>query len=473
MPRGRERQTPRDAKIDSEKRILESLTNGKKTYNQLLGETKLSEPTLAARLKELEKKHKIMCETNPDDRRSKLYSLTPKGISDLQKKWLIRDVGLTPLSFNYNTNLYLESKYGDSRIGIISALQERGSKVYEHFSKEIYSQLKDIMRKKYPDENLKTLERKCARISEWFFDELEVTFSLTFFSSLKMPMPGKSKWRSLAFEPLIPHVKYDYYANFCIDFFERMLKILYDTFKDQYNSNLQNFLDSMRPTKRAKNKMIIVADLDIGYVASKMDELEWSFFAKFAPWVCESLFVKSKGKTQSQLEIISTQKEMKHFDSSILKSLGVTKQEEIDKTKELFEARIILTECKLAFGQFGRGFSSSPALEITLDAFEKLMLQLIEAYLAVHELMPMAESTSEEDVANIKNSIKENVLKRLENNVVNDIPQELFDSGCLSKPRGTSKSWRGNLSELLDEYPFTEASREKYIKKKLAKKEKH
>ena len=75
MPRGRERQTPREAWFDSAGRILASLSErSAKGFNRLLAETRLSPTTLASHLRGLADENKIV-----KDARTGLYRRTQGG----------------------------------------------------------------------------------------------------------------------------------------------------------------------------------------------------------------------------------------------------------------------------------------------------------------------------------------------------------------------------------------------------------
>src|SRR5439155_2261108 len=79
MPRGRLRQTPRDAWRDSENRILRCLPNmGGKGFNELMDETGVSPTTLSSHLKRLQNEEKVV-----RDLRTKRYIRTENG-----NRWL-------------------------------------------------------------------------------------------------------------------------------------------------------------------------------------------------------------------------------------------------------------------------------------------------------------------------------------------------------------------------------------------------
>ena len=72
--------TPTDLAEENEKKILHSLLDGPKRWKNLKEETKLSDRTLAKRLKSLIRKGMITEEIDEKDRRVKIYKITEKGV---------------------------------------------------------------------------------------------------------------------------------------------------------------------------------------------------------------------------------------------------------------------------------------------------------------------------------------------------------------------------------------------------------
>src|SRR5438132_5170224 len=88
MPRGRERQTPREAWFDSAGRILASLSErSAKGFNRLLVETRLSPTTLSSHLRGLADENKIV-----KDARTGLYRRTQGGDLWLEVPAVVRRI---------------------------------------------------------------------------------------------------------------------------------------------------------------------------------------------------------------------------------------------------------------------------------------------------------------------------------------------------------------------------------------------
>lgn len=77
---------PTDRKTDCRKAIIDALTQGKKTFGNLLGETQMSRSTLAFHLKEMHKKGQVEREKDREDYRITHYSLTELGRGELRRQ---------------------------------------------------------------------------------------------------------------------------------------------------------------------------------------------------------------------------------------------------------------------------------------------------------------------------------------------------------------------------------------------------
>lgn len=268
MPRGRHSQTPEWAKEDSEKRILEALHKGERTNQQLLDETKLSGPTLSARLTELEKNNRVVYSIKEGDRRSKIYKLTLAGANYLVKKRVTNNLSLTSLFLNFDT-LKLEEKKRKtiSHISAAFELKNRKSKILERIEKDFLKQFECMMEKKYPSISKAEIEKNSKWAIERLLDQFNRAFELSVFSSLKIKSPGSSEYRILSFDPIYPTIKYDYYALLFIDLFERFLDLVYDTFRTQFNGNLEKFLIALTQNGTYwDKKMMLVMSFDLGCI---------------------------------------------------------------------------------------------------------------------------------------------------------------------------------------------------------------
>jgi len=78
--------SPQERTTKCETAIRNALRQGKKTFGNLLKETKMSRSTLASHLKEMYKKRHVERETDPKDYRITYYSLTSKGRGELRRQ---------------------------------------------------------------------------------------------------------------------------------------------------------------------------------------------------------------------------------------------------------------------------------------------------------------------------------------------------------------------------------------------------
>jgi len=229
MPRGRRRQTPQAAKRDSEKRILGALLEGPKTYKKLLEKTKLSEPTLTERLKDLEKQNKISMKINPKDRRSKIYSISPAGITHLKKEKIFEEISQSSLKLVVPRAQFPEW-LGDPHF---SATCE--SKTVKKWKKLLSSQFKQYLKKHYPDLNKKDRLVMCDVFVRRFFDCLELNMRLNIFSNLDLPPVDTSKWSVLQAKQ-----KKGLYAKVWSHLFEAAVLLVFEVYKQ--HSNFEEFM---------------------------------------------------------------------------------------------------------------------------------------------------------------------------------------------------------------------------------------
>jgi len=278
MPRGRRHQTPEWAKEDSETRILEALSKGPKTNQQLLDQTKLSEPTLAARIKELEKNKQISYLTKEEDRRSKIYSLTSNGTNSLVKKRVTNSLCLTSLLFDFDSlKLKVKNRDINSHISAFFELKNRKSKVLEKIERDFLKQFRQIMEIRHPEVSKSAIGKNSEIAIKLLLDKFDSAFQLNVFSSLKMRVPGTSEYRVLSFDPFYPTVKLDFYALLYVDLFEHCLELIYDTFKTQYNGNLEEFLIALDQGPVHSQKMTLVMSFDLGCIPWQLKHEE-SFY---------------------------------------------------------------------------------------------------------------------------------------------------------------------------------------------------
>jgi len=306
MPRGRPRKTPKEAKIDSEKWILDTLRReGKQTNKQLLKATGLSEPALAERLADLEKANeqgrrrgpRITHIENPQDRRSKIYEITVDGFEDLERQLLKERIDNTPLILNTQTLLlqnkrpewYGKRKGGDdpknapatktepSHISAVFELKERSKSswkttVFREFWHYVHSQFLATMKSKYQTQSCKDIEVKCETMTNDFFNVLQANFNQSIFSSVKMKPLEPSKWSVMKPAILGSPIKLDFYAKVYIDLFEQYLGVLHETIKAQYADIWEFLVDSQ------KGRIFFVAEFDFRNIAYWINNAEMREF---------------------------------------------------------------------------------------------------------------------------------------------------------------------------------------------------
>lgn len=253
MPRGRKRQTPQDAKRDSETRILKALLDGPKTYTLLLTRTKLSEPTLTERLKGLEPK-KISTKINPEDRRSKIYSIAPDGITQFRKERIFEEISQLSLKLDWP---------GRDKFGYSCVSGAFDSKLAKKWRRELFPKFKEYIKAGHPSINTKDLEMESDLLTKHFFDFLEANLRLNPFSSLKLKPIGVSSW-----SPLFGKVsKKDVYAEVWQRLYDIMLLLLRSV-SDRYD-DIEVFL---KETQGKKIILVVGLDLENLYPTLKRHE---------------------------------------------------------------------------------------------------------------------------------------------------------------------------------------------------------
>lgn len=275
MPRGRIKQTPQDARRDSEKRILDALLEGPKTYTQLLKITRLSEPTITERLKSLEKTGDISREMNPKDRRSKIYTITTAGITHLRNEEIFQEITQSSMQLNSEFSRWLawlkgksQEKSWSSHYSAVYDVSTREKwKVINEWKKEIGLQFKELLGEKYPTTERKILETNAHYMTNRFFQWFEMCVSLNIISSLKQKPIGISK-----FEVPSGKIKKDPYAKIWSQLFKVVTLLLMDTFS-QYE-DLEDFLKNTQG-----KKVFLIIELNLEKFHEALQHSEKSLFA--------------------------------------------------------------------------------------------------------------------------------------------------------------------------------------------------
>ena len=162
-----------------------------------------------------------------------------------------------------------------SHISPVFALEKRESKVLQQIRNDFNVELFRILKTKYPTKSKKQIDKECSIFVDLLLKRMSNVFSLNFFSPIKTRKPKKSKWRRLNYLPgFSDPIKYDYYANIYIDFFEYFLIIIYDIFKTEYSGNFKEFVSDLNQDDLSANKMMVVMSFELGIIPLILNQLE-------------------------------------------------------------------------------------------------------------------------------------------------------------------------------------------------------
>jgi len=154
------------------------------------------------------------------------------------------------------------------------------SKTVQKWKQKLKPQIKSYLKAKYPEMQKKKLEELTSEILRGMFDFFELNMKLNIFSSLKLPQPKPSEWKTLQGK-----VEKTLYTKVWQHLFEALMLLLLSVYEQ-----CGSFEAFLRQTENTKILLSLEANTDFNWPIQK---LEKAIFGEPSPEEALNLMKKS------------------------------------------------------------------------------------------------------------------------------------------------------------------------------------